>query len=154
MSLKLEYTENCGKDSMKGNVSSNGNLNQSIEALNRKMENIGTEVNEMDPSNSNQEFSSKILGLESRIEHVALATFTNLRLLDKKVEHMTTRIQSALDGATMADKKCVALGFELVKVFRMFSCKQSSQSHKSNDNFNKDYKILKMSQSFKKKIFQ
>jgi len=43
------------------------------------MENIEIEVNELNPSNSNQEFNSKILGLESRIEHVALATFTNLR---------------------------------------------------------------------------
>lgn len=43
------------------------------------MEIIATEVNEMVTSNSNQELSSKVLGLESRIEHVALATFTNLR---------------------------------------------------------------------------
>jgi len=63
---------------------------------------------------------------------------------------MTTGIQSALDGATMVEKKCIALGFELVKVFRMFSCKQSSQCHENNDNFNKECKVFKMPQSFKK----
>jgi len=72
------------------------------------------------------------------------------RLLDKKVEHMSAGIQSALNGATMADKKCVSLGFELVKFFRMFSCKQGSQCHKNDDNFNKECKVLKVSQSFKK----
>lgn len=69
------------------------------------------------------------------------------RLLDKKVEHVTAGIQSALDGATIADKKCAALGFELVKVFRMFSCKKNSQCHKSNGHLSKECKELKMSHS-------
>lgn len=73
------------------------------------------------------------------------------RLLDKKVEHMTTGIQSALDGVSMADKKCATLGFELVKVFRMFSCKQGGQCHENNGHIDKECKDLKISQSSFKK---
>ncbi len=54
-------------------------------------------------------------------------------LLDGKVEHITVGVQSALEGAAMAESKCTALGAELVKVFRMLtSCRPSSPLHHHN----------------------
>ena len=41
---------------------------------------MATQHNEMVTLDLNQEFNSRIVGLESRIEHIASATFTNLRL--------------------------------------------------------------------------
>lgn len=69
------------------------------------------------------------------------------RLLDKKVEHVTVGVQSALDGATIADKKCASLGFELVKVFRMFSNKRDVQSFQNNCHLEKECKESKTFQS-------
>jgi len=71
--------------------------------------------------------------------------------LDKKIEHVTTGIQFALDEASMANKKSIALGFELVKFFRNFSCKQGSQCYKKNGHLNKICKESKTSQSLIKK---
>ena len=59
-------------------------------------------------------------------------------LLDHKVEHVAMGVQSALEGATMAEGKCGALGAELVKVFRMLtSRKQNGSSRRKHDNCNK-----------------
>lgn len=59
-------------------------------------------------------------------------------LLDHKVEHVAVGVQSALEGATMAEGKCGALGAELVKVFRMLtSRKQNGSSRRKHDNCNK-----------------
>ncbi|CAM6025460.1 unnamed protein product [Sphagnum balticum] len=73
-------------------------------------------------------FDSKVVILESRIEHVASATFSNFRLLDKKIVQIMLGLQSAISGAAMADSKCGALGVELVKVFRMLACCRSQSS--------------------------
>ncbi|CAM6034206.1 unnamed protein product [Sphagnum compactum] len=73
-------------------------------------------------------FDSKVVILESRIEHVASATFSNFRLLDKKIVQIMLGLQSAISGAAMADSKCGALGVELVKVFRMLACCRSQTS--------------------------
>ncbi|KAI5060712.1 hypothetical protein GOP47_0025132 [Adiantum capillus-veneris] len=61
---------------------------------------------------------NRMVTLESRIEHVASAAYANLRILDAKVQQISIGIQTALEGAAMAEKKCNALGAELVKVFR------------------------------------
>ncbi|EFJ32631.1 hypothetical protein SELMODRAFT_407643 [Selaginella moellendorffii] len=63
---------------------------------------------------------ARLILLENRIDHVASATYTNLRILDTKVEKLSTGVQSALDGTTATDNKCSALGEEVVRVFRMF----------------------------------
>ncbi|KAG0576109.1 hypothetical protein KC19_5G056200 [Ceratodon purpureus] len=149
VSLKLEYIGKSGKDC--GNkakkMPSLNYLSESVEALQRRMEIIAAERNEMETLDSNEDFNSKIVDLDNRIEHVASATFTNLRLLDKKVEHVTKGVQSALDGATLADKKCASLGCELVKVFRMFTNKKDLQGLQDNCLFKKEGKVNKPSQS-------
>ncbi|EFJ10288.1 hypothetical protein SELMODRAFT_427422 [Selaginella moellendorffii] len=61
--------------------------------------------------------------LEGRVEHVASATITNLRILDSKVEHYRVGVQSAIEGAALAESKCGVLGAELVKVFRMLAAR-------------------------------
>lgn len=71
------------------------------------------------------------------VAFVTVAVVFLYRLLDSKVEHVTVGVQSALEGAAMAESKCGALGAELVKVFRMLtSCRQntSPMRHKSNPN--------------------
>ncbi|CAK9223598.1 unnamed protein product [Sphagnum troendelagicum] len=60
-------------------------------------------------------FDSKFVGLETRIEHVAFATFSNFRVLDEIFLQTTLGVQFAIAGTTMADNKCSALGAELVK---------------------------------------
>lgn len=51
---------------------------------------------------------------------------------------MAVGVQSALEGATMAEGKCGALGAELVKVFRMLtSRKQNGSSRRKHDSCNK-----------------
>lgn len=45
----------------------------------RRVEIMASERIDMVTLDSNQDLNSKIMGLESRIEHVASATFTNLR---------------------------------------------------------------------------
>ncbi|CAK9277147.1 unnamed protein product [Sphagnum jensenii] len=81
-----------------------------------------------DLSTTESKFDSKVVILESRIEHVASATFSNFRLLDKKIVQIMLGLQSAISGAAMADSKCGALGVELVKVFRMLACCRSQTS--------------------------
>lgn len=50
---------------------------------------------------------------------------------------MAVGVQSALEGASMAEGKCGALGAELVKVFRMLtSRKQNGSSRRKHDNCN------------------
>ncbi|KAJ7567292.1 hypothetical protein O6H91_02G141300 [Diphasiastrum complanatum] len=77
----------------------------------------------------------KLLALENRLEHVATATYTNLRILDAKVEHISIGVQSALEGAAVAESKCGALGEELVKFFRMLASSRKEFSGKVNDGF-------------------
>lgn len=48
-------------------------------------------------------------------------------LLDNKVDRVSLGMQSAVEGAALAESKCGALGAELVKVFRMLTaCKNST----------------------------
>jgi hypothetical protein len=70
----------------------------------------------------------------------------SFRLLDKRIEHVTTGVQSALDGATVADKKCASLGFELVKVFRMFANRKDGQGIQENCHVERECKENKTSQ--------
>lgn len=50
------------------------------------------------------------------------------RLLDNKVERVSMGVQSALDGAALAENKCGALGVELVKVFRMLTATKNANA--------------------------
>eukprot|EP01018_Ginkgo_biloba_P016909 Gb_32370 [translate_table: standard] len=80
---------------------------------------------------------SKILNLENRIEHVESTTVTSLRILDAKMEHFSVGVQTALEGAAMAESKCGALGAELVKVFRMLASSRRESPlklHEGDDN--------------------
>ncbi|CAM6042630.1 unnamed protein product [Sphagnum compactum] len=123
-----------------------GSLRQSIEALQRKVDMITADCN--DPLGRDQVVNSRLVGLENRVEHVASATFTNLRLLDGKVEHITVGVQSALEGAAMAESKCGALGAELVKVFRMLtSCNQYSPLQQTHDQHSLPTKCGRRGQS-------
>lgn len=146
LSLKLEYIEKTSKGGKDENLPLINDLSQSVEALRRRVEIIAAERNEMVTSGPNPDLSFRIDNLDSRIEHVASATFNNLRLLDKKVEHVTAGVQSSLDGAAVADKKCAALGSELVKVFRMFSSKRDGQGLGNNCQPPKECKEPNMSQ--------
>ncbi|KAH7443868.1 hypothetical protein KP509_02G054100 [Ceratopteris richardii] len=75
---------------------------------------------------------NRMVTLESRIEHVASAAYANLRILDAKVQQISIGIQTALEGAAIAERKCNALGTELVKVFRNLA--RSSKGRCVNPN--------------------
>ncbi|KAG0629748.1 hypothetical protein M758_1G127100 [Ceratodon purpureus] len=122
LSLKVEYTDSA--DARKQGM---GSLSQSVEALERKMEYMTEHTGAMVGGHESA-IDSRLLGLESRIEHVASATFTNLRLLDSKVDRVSVGMQSAVEGAALAESKCGALGAELVKVFRMLTASNSGSS--------------------------
>lgn len=103
-----------------------GMLAGSVDVLQRKMlnlEQIGALSADRVPA-----ISVLIGGLESRIEHVASATLNNLQLLGNKVEHVLIGVQSALEGALLAENKCGALGAELVKVFRILTAAKASNN--------------------------
>ncbi|KAL3691453.1 hypothetical protein R1sor_005104 [Riccia sorocarpa] len=131
LSLKLEYIENktC---SVPNNVAG---FTQTVEALQRKVEVLSAPQTDTEEkttflvgSDMALDVNSKLTSLESRIELVASATFTNLRLLDSKVEECSTNAQQALEGAATAESKCSALGVELVKVFRMLASSRPESS--------------------------
>nr|PNR43483.1 hypothetical protein PHYPA_015864 [Physcomitrium patens] len=123
LSLKVEYVDNA--EARKPGM---GSLCQNVEALERKAE-FMTEHTGTSVGGHELATDSRLLGLESRIEHVASATFTNLRLLDSKVDRVSLGMQSAVEGAALAESKCGALGAELVKVFRMLTaCKNPTYS--------------------------
>ncbi|KAG6550545.1 hypothetical protein Mapa_007914 [Marchantia paleacea] len=127
LSLKLEYIEN--RADLAGDVPNNvAGLSQTVEALQRKVEVLAAprakddeKTSLMGGTDGALEVHSRMSSLESRIELVASATFTNLRLLDTKVEECTANARQALEGAATAENKCSALGAELVKVFRMLA---------------------------------
>ena len=56
-------------------------------------------------------------------------------------------VQSALNGATMANKKCASLGYELVKVFRMFTNKKTFKGLQDNSHIEKKSKGHKIPKS-------
>ncbi|KAL2622590.1 hypothetical protein R1flu_002795 [Riccia fluitans] len=127
LSLKLEYVENRA-DLARSAPNSVAGLTETVESLQRKVEVLSapkTGENEqttlLSGSDTAVDVNSKLTSLESRIELVASATFTNLRLLDSKVEECSANAQQALEGAVTAENKCSALGVELVKVFRMLA---------------------------------
>ncbi|KAG0553581.1 hypothetical protein KC19_12G022600 [Ceratodon purpureus] len=118
----LSDIQNGGQSSEKG-VST---LTESVDELQRKMdilEQNGVLSEEQEPVSN-----ARLVSLESRVEHVASATFSNLQLLDNKVERVSMGVQSALEGAALAENKCGALGAELVKVFRMLTATKISSN--------------------------
>ncbi|XP_024536959.1 rootletin [Selaginella moellendorffii] len=101
----------------------------------------------MDPSSEQQkaagnttkpglgmEATDRLLALESRMDHIASATYANLRLLDAKVEHASIGMRSALDIATETEDKCSSLGGELVKVFRLILTARESPTTRKPDS--------------------
>lgn len=48
--------------------------------------------------------------------------------MDSKVDRVSVGMQSAVEGAALAESKCGALGAELVKVFRMLTASNSGSS--------------------------
>ncbi|XP_073391729.1 uncharacterized protein [Physcomitrium patens] len=90
-------------------------LNDTVDTLQRKMDMLKQNV-------------ASSGDLESRIDHVASTTFSNLQHLESKVERFSTGVQSALESAALADRKCGALGVEVVKVFRMLKAATASSN--------------------------
>ncbi|EFJ16180.1 hypothetical protein SELMODRAFT_422245 [Selaginella moellendorffii] len=102
--------------------------------------------------NEELRLDTRVTSLESHLEHVASATYANIRyekeqsslflcknltsssnrMLDTKVEHVSVSAQSALEGASVAERKCGALGAELVKVFRVLASFKKDNSERQS----------------------
>ncbi|KAI5072493.1 hypothetical protein GOP47_0012599 [Adiantum capillus-veneris] len=73
---------------------------------------------------------TRLVSLEKRVVQVETETFSNLRVLDAKMEDFSVGVQTALEGASMAESKCSALGGELVKLFRMIATNRKESPSK------------------------
>ncbi|MCO5564567.1 hypothetical protein L7F22_018231 [Adiantum nelumboides] len=73
---------------------------------------------------------ARLVNLEKKVAQVETETFSNLRLLDAKMEDFSVGVQTALEGASMAESKCSALGGELVKLFRMIATNRKESPSK------------------------
>ncbi|KAH8962114.1 hypothetical protein BDL97_05G085800 [Sphagnum fallax] len=138
-SLNMKHSKKIPRgETIDSNEHSVRSLNQAVQVLQRRVELLALDHNGVSVAHTeltmDSKFDSKFVGLETRIEHVASATFSNFRVLDEKLLQTTLGVQSAIAGAAMADSKCGALGAELVKVFRMLaSCNKASLLQKMKD---------------------
>ncbi|CAK9876697.1 unnamed protein product [Sphagnum jensenii] len=134
-SLNMKHSKKIPRgETIDSNEHSVRSLNQAVQVLQRRVELLALDHNGVSVAHTELTMDSKFVGLETRIEHVASATFSNFRVLDEKLLQTTLGVQSAIAGAAMADSKCGALGAELVKVFRMLaSCNKTSLLQKMKD---------------------
>ncbi|CAK9226697.1 unnamed protein product [Sphagnum troendelagicum] len=138
-SLNVKHSKKIPRDeTIDSNEHSVRSLNQGVQVLQRRVELLALDHNGVSMAHPeltmDSKFDSKFVGLETRIEHVASATFSNFRVLDEKILQTTLGVQSAIAGAAMADSKCSVLGAELVKVFHLLaSCNKTSLLQKMKD---------------------
>ncbi|KAH7434508.1 hypothetical protein KP509_06G020600 [Ceratopteris richardii] len=74
--------------------------------------------------------NARVVTLENKVSHVETEAFSNMRLLDAKMEGFSISVETALEGASMAESKCSALGAELIKLFRMIGINQQESPSK------------------------
>eukprot|EP01018_Ginkgo_biloba_P009853 Gb_21080 [translate_table: standard] len=133
---ELEHRLATLENSENGKAEHGVQFRREAEALDYRVISQGLNVAEQTPTTMHIE--TRMLNIENRIDHVESTTVTSLRILDAKMEHFSVGVQTALEGAAMAESKCGALGAELVKVFRMLASSRKdspSKMHEADDSY-------------------